>query len=200
MAFRAFLIAIFIAAAVAPALATDYMVGDDKGWASGVNYTEWAQGKDFRVGDTLSIAPALATDYIIGDNAFWTLGVNYTVWTEGKDFRVGDTLMFMYKPGSHNVLSVNGDDFEKCTSSNVSAVPLMSGHDVIPLTSPGKKWYICDIGDHCSRGMKLVITVSAAEGPIPSPTPGTSPAVEVSPWRSCAWMVAMMAVYRMIMA
>lgn len=112
----------------------------------------------------------------------------------------------MYKTGAHNVLKVNGTDFQKCSSSNASAVPLTSGNDKITLATPGKKWYICEIADHCSRGMKLVITVSAADGPAPSPIPGSSPpgtsaAAEVSPLKSCVWMLAaVMAAYKMIMA
>jgi len=35
------------------AMATDYVVGDDKGWTLDFNYTTWAQDKVFRVGDTL---------------------------------------------------------------------------------------------------------------------------------------------------
>ncbi|KAL0296077.1 UNVERIFIED_CONTAM: Lamin-like protein [Sesamum radiatum] len=155
-----------------------------------------------------AVTPALAADYMVGDNAGWNLGVNFTTWAAGKDFRVGDTIMFMYTPGTHNVLKVNGADFNQCVSSNASAVPLTSGNDVIALSTPGKKWYICDVADHCSKGMKLVITVSAAEGPIPAPVPGspaltppaTSAAGGVSPLKSCVWMVAVMAAYKIIMA
>ena len=35
------------------AMATDYIVGDDKGWALDFNYSQWAQDKVFRVGDSL---------------------------------------------------------------------------------------------------------------------------------------------------
>jgi len=31
----------------------DYNVGDSSGWASGVDYTNWASGKTFKVGDNL---------------------------------------------------------------------------------------------------------------------------------------------------
>uniref|UniRef100_A0ACD5ZCT2 Uncharacterized protein n=1 Tax=Avena sativa TaxID=4498 RepID=A0ACD5ZCT2_AVESA len=40
-------------AAVAPAHAVDYTVGDSSGWASGVDYSTWASDKTFNVGDTL---------------------------------------------------------------------------------------------------------------------------------------------------
>ncbi|ERM93590.1 hypothetical protein AMTRI_Chr03g56030 [Amborella trichopoda] len=35
------------------ALATDYVVGEDKGWTIDFDYNAWAEGKDFMVGDTL---------------------------------------------------------------------------------------------------------------------------------------------------
>ncbi|KAG6399251.1 hypothetical protein SASPL_140727 [Salvia splendens] len=53
MASKALLITILVAAAVAPALALDYMVGDGEGWKLKVNYTQWAAGKTFVVGDNL---------------------------------------------------------------------------------------------------------------------------------------------------
>ncbi|MED6149281.1 hypothetical protein PIB30_060928 [Stylosanthes scabra] len=34
--------------------ATDYAVGDSSGWSLGVDYTTWASGKTFKVGDTLT--------------------------------------------------------------------------------------------------------------------------------------------------
>ncbi|KAK8937252.1 hypothetical protein KSP39_PZI012529 [Platanthera zijinensis] len=47
----------FIAVAVLPAIvsveATNFLVGEDDGWSLGVNFAEWAEGKQFKVGDTL---------------------------------------------------------------------------------------------------------------------------------------------------
>ncbi|XP_010515443.1 PREDICTED: uclacyanin-3-like [Camelina sativa] len=40
-------------AAVPSILAVTFQVGDTAGWNSGVDYTTWASGKTFRVGDTL---------------------------------------------------------------------------------------------------------------------------------------------------
>ncbi|XWS57878.1 hypothetical protein CRYUN_Cryun09bG0211100 [Craigia yunnanensis] len=44
-----------IVAAIAPAIsfATEFIVGDDEGWTLGVDYQEWAYGKQFFVGDAL---------------------------------------------------------------------------------------------------------------------------------------------------
>ena len=35
------------------AMAMEYVVGDDQGWRPGFNYTAWAEGKQFLVGDSL---------------------------------------------------------------------------------------------------------------------------------------------------
>jgi len=37
------------------AFATDFTVGDDSGWNQGVDYTKWASGKTFKVGDNLGM-------------------------------------------------------------------------------------------------------------------------------------------------
>ncbi|KAL0281923.1 UNVERIFIED_CONTAM: Uclacyanin-3 [Sesamum angustifolium] len=200
MASKAFLI---VAMILGPTLAYSYKVGGDSDrWKSGDNYTEWAKGK---------VRDAIATNYVVGDEAGWKVGVNYTAWAEGKTFRVGDTLVFMYTSGNHNVMKVDGADFQKCASSNASAKPLTSGNDVITLATPGKKWYICNVADHCSKGMKLVITVFEAEAPAPAPAPlpgsstppppGTSAAsgISISPLKYNVWMLAAMALSKMVM-
>ena len=47
-----FLAVVFAAASLASA--TQWMVGDGGGWRAQFNKTGWADGKTFRVGDTLS--------------------------------------------------------------------------------------------------------------------------------------------------
>jgi len=75
------------------------------------------------------------------------------------------------------VFKVNGTAFQSC------AVPpeneaLTSGNDRIVLATPGRKWYICGVGGHCSAGQKLVITV------LPQTLPPTlSPAPQPSPFQ-----------------
>jgi RNA 3'-terminal phosphate cyclase len=39
--------------AAALASATTFTVGDDQGWAMGVDYIDWVRGKTFSVGDKL---------------------------------------------------------------------------------------------------------------------------------------------------
>ncbi|KAL0399736.1 UNVERIFIED_CONTAM: Lamin-like protein [Sesamum radiatum] len=124
---------------------------------------------------TIAAPPAFATDYVVGDRSGWTLGVNYTAWAEGKEFYVGDRLIFKYAKGVHNVYKVNGTAFQQCAVPSPSEA-LTSGSDVITLATPGRKWYICGVGEHCASGMKLVITVDSsiapASAPAPAPTSG----------------------------
>ncbi|KAF6169896.1 hypothetical protein GIB67_034288 [Kingdonia uniflora] len=102
---------------------------------------------------------ALAKEILVGDDSGWTINFDYQTWAAGKEFYVGDKLIFQYPIGVHNVLKVNGADFQTCTSP-VEVMPLTTGMDVITLSAPGKKWYICDVGTHCEvGGQKLFITV-----------------------------------------
>ncbi|KAL0329668.1 UNVERIFIED_CONTAM: Lamin-like protein [Sesamum radiatum] len=165
-------------------------------------------------------APASAAYYTVGDDAGWKLGVNYTLWAEGKEFRVGDKLVFKYNQDAHTVAKVNASDFQQCVASNASNV-LTSGNDEITLSTPGTKWYICSIADHCTKGMKLVITVSTAQAPAPAPmpwpvaptprtmplpaapsfpqTPATSAAGDVSTLQSYMWILGALAAFKVIL-
>ncbi|KAL3619369.1 hypothetical protein CASFOL_036939 [Castilleja foliolosa] len=144
------------------------------------------------------IVPCSGIDYMVGDDVGWRLGVDYSAWAQGKDFRVGDTLVFKYYPGAHNVIEVNESDFGKCASSNVSTVPSTSGIDIVHLTTTGMKGYICSVGEHCSAGMKLGITVS---DPLSAPFPSlSSPSSSGATVKSSVLMFFVTAALTMIMA
>ncbi|CAJ1920490.1 unnamed protein product [Sphenostylis stenocarpa] len=115
----------------------------------------------------------MATDFVVGDDKGWTLDFNYTAWAEGKVFRVGDNLLFNYDKASHNVLKVNGTQFQGCNFTADNDL-LSSGKDSITLKAEGRKWYICGKGNHCANHqMKLVINVEAA-APTSAPAPTSS--------------------------
>ncbi|KAK3017586.1 hypothetical protein RJ639_003800 [Escallonia herrerae] len=112
---------------------------------------------------------AMATDYLVGDSSGWTVGFDYQNWAKDKVFHVGDSLVFNYTVGIHNVIKVDGAGFANCTIPSDNSNVLESGHDVITLAAPGKKWYICGKKKHCADGgQKLVINVEA-EAPAPAP-------------------------------
>ncbi|KAF7846796.1 hypothetical protein BT93_L3728 [Corymbia citriodora subsp. variegata] len=113
----------------------------------------------------------MGTDFMVGDDKGWTLDFDYQAWAEGKQFYVGDNLVFMYSEGVHNVLKVNGTGFQQCAGP-AGTVALATGNDVVPLSTPGRKWYICGVTTHCAaRNMKLAITVlPKTASPTPAPT------------------------------
>ncbi|XP_021833704.1 mavicyanin-like [Prunus avium] len=124
----------------------------------------------------------LATDYVVGDDKGWTINFDYQAWAQGKLFYVGDNLVFNYPKGAHTVLKVNGTGFQQCASP-LDSVPLTSGKDVINLATPGRKWYICGVGQHCElRNQKLVITVlPSSSSSAPSSGPSSWPSATAGP-------------------
>ncbi|KAL4576487.1 hypothetical protein LXL04_012582 [Taraxacum kok-saghyz] len=133
----------------------------------------------FFVGTLIVLASSVsATEYIVGDESGWTLDFDYQAWAKDKVFIVGDTLVFKYANSAHNVMKVNGTGFQQCIVSSSNNGTLTSGRDIIPLQTPGRKWYICGVGKHCElRKMKLVITVlpqTMTPAPSPVPTIGAS--------------------------
>lgn len=124
---------------------------------------------------------AMAKEFVVGDEKGWTVGFDYQAWAANKIFRVGDTLVFNYAVGEHNVFKVNGTAFQSCEVPPKSEA-LSTGSDTIVLATPGRKWYICGVGEHCSAGQKLVITVQPNTLPPtlpPSPAPAPSPVQHV---------------------
>ncbi|XP_077210094.1 cupredoxin superfamily protein [Tasmannia lanceolata] len=121
---------------------------------------------------------ALTTEFIVGGEDGWTAGVDYAAWANGKKFFVGDVLVFNYAKGAHTVVKVNGTGFSACQTSPNSGV-FTSGNDKITLLTPGNKWYICGVSNHCSYyNQKLKITVMPKMmmwAPAPAPEAGMEP-------------------------
>ncbi|CAK7341493.1 unnamed protein product [Dovyalis caffra] len=78
----------------------------------------------------------------------------------------GTTFIFHYVVGAHNVFRVNGTGFQYCVNPPANEA-LSTGHDIVVLRTPGRKWYICGVGNHCENGLKLFIVVKPAETKAP---------------------------------
>lgn len=81
--------------------------------------------------------------------------------------------VFKYTQGAHNVFRVDGNGFQQCAAP-AGTEALATGNDIITLTTPGRKWYICGVGQHCEAGkQRLAITVfPQSEAPSSSPSSG----------------------------
>ncbi|CAN8280179.1 unnamed protein product [Cochlearia groenlandica] len=122
----------------------------------------------------LATAPAvLAVTYQVGDTDGWTTGIDYTVWVTGKTFRVGDTLEFIYG-SSHTLSVVDKAGYDGC-DGNEATDSYAGGDTKIILKTVGTKYFLCPVFGHCLGGMKLAVTVLAADSSPPSPPKNDSP-------------------------
>ncbi|KNA05280.1 hypothetical protein SOVF_191880 [Spinacia oleracea] len=91
---------------VSPATATDHIVGANKGWNPGMNYTDWANNQTFFVGDFISFRYKKFEYNVFEVNK--TGYENCTIegatgnWSKGKDF------IPLEKPGKHYFICGTG--------------------------------------------------------------------------------------------
>lgn len=80
----------------------------------------------------------------------------------------------------HTVAEVSSADYSACSASN-SIQSYSDQNTKIALTKPGTRYFICGTSGHCSGGMKLAVTVSAAAATTPTPTASSSPPSTATP-------------------
>ncbi|PON48525.1 Phytocyanin domain containing protein [Parasponia andersonii] len=122
---------------------------------------------------------SMAATYTVGGTTGWDTSSDPQTWASSKTFLVGDTLSFQYSP-MHNVIEVPKSDYDACQTSNLIQV-YNDGSTTIPLTSPGKRYFICGTAGHCQSGMKLEITTLATASSPPEAAPPTSAPKSSSP-------------------
>jgi hypothetical protein len=166
---RGLLLAILVVVAGVPASAKDYTVGDSSGWKPGVDYTGWAKGKTFSVGDTLCkhrprshSVICIICIYFANANAACMLEIPVACWL--PCWKLIARLLawfaaFQYGAG-HSVLEVSEADHSACSTSNPLRTHDGDSSTTVPLTKPGTRYFICGAAGHCASGMKLAVTVS----------------------------------------
>ncbi|KAK9284888.1 hypothetical protein L1049_024069 [Liquidambar formosana] len=118
---------------------------------------------------------AMAANYTVGgSNAGWDTSTDLKTWASSQSFLVGDNLIFQYSP-NHDVVEVGKSDYDSCQASN-PVQSYSSSPTTIPLSSPGKRYFICGTIGHCSQGMKVEVNTLAASSPsTPPPVSSVSP-------------------------
>ncbi|KAL6637053.1 hypothetical protein ACP70R_024625 [Stipagrostis hirtigluma subsp. patula] len=100
------------------------------------------------------VADAAAT-YYVGDGDGWSF--SSPSWPNGKHFHAGDVLG-KYIPWVHNVVAVDEDGYNSCTTPPGSRT-FASGNDRVRLAK-GDNFFICTRFGHCNLGMKLVVNAA----------------------------------------
>ncbi|KAH9744593.1 Uclacyanin 1 [Citrus sinensis] len=110
---------------------------------------------------------SMAANYTVGGpNGGWDTATDLRTWATSQKFLVGDNLIFQY-PSSHDVTEVSKPDYDSCQTSN-KIQSYTDGNTVIPLSSPGKRYFICGAPGHCTVGMKVEIDALASTSPAPA--------------------------------
>ncbi|GLT25901.1 hypothetical protein SLA2020_010010 [Shorea laevis] len=128
---------------------------------------------------------AVATNYTVGGpSGGWDTSTDLQTWASSQTFSAGDNLIFQYTP-NHDVLEVTKSEYDNCQSSN-ALQSYNDGYTIIPLTSAGKRYFICGTTGHCLQGMKVEIDTQASSTtpqpaaasplatPVSAPTPKAS--------------------------
>lgn len=133
---------------VAVVSATDHIVGANRGWNPGINYTLWANNHTFLVGDFICRSPQ--SIYIMCTFFFYLLLITLLVSA------------FRYQKNQYNVFEVNQTGYDNCTIEGATG-NWSSGKDFILLTKAKRYFFICGTGG-CFNGMKVTVVVH----PLPS--------------------------------
>uniref|UniRef100_A0A0E0AG58 Phytocyanin domain-containing protein n=1 Tax=Oryza glumipatula TaxID=40148 RepID=A0A0E0AG58_9ORYZ len=70
--------------------------------------------------------------------------------------------------GKHTVTEVDGAAFHACNRQGNTLMTWNSGNDTVALDKAGKRWFFCNVDNHCELGMKLVVDVADPNAPAPA--------------------------------
>uniref|UniRef100_A0A0D9WVW6 Phytocyanin domain-containing protein n=1 Tax=Leersia perrieri TaxID=77586 RepID=A0A0D9WVW6_9ORYZ len=125
----------------------------------------------------VALLPAMASamDYTVGDGNGWTLKYPSN-WADGKSFQIGDKLgIHTRTKGNHTVTEVDGPTFHACNRQGNTLNTYNSGNDTVALDKAGRRWFFCNVEDHCEKGMKLLVNVVDPNAPAPASPPPPPP-------------------------
>ncbi|OEL36220.1 hypothetical protein BAE44_0002765 [Dichanthelium oligosanthes] len=104
--------------------------------------------------------PALAADHVVGGSV-WCIPPSaglYRAWADNRTFFIGDNLVFRFETGFYDVVQVSRREYEDCTADDPYNI-FRAGPAVVPLDATGVRYYVCTVGNYCSLGVRLYVTV-----------------------------------------
>ncbi|KAJ4973788.1 hypothetical protein NE237_006962 [Protea cynaroides] len=134
-----------------------------------------------------------ATQHVVGGSQGWDVSADLSSWASGNTFKVGDQLVFKYTTGLHSVVELGSESAYKNCAIGSGVNTMNGGKDVVKLTKPGTRYFICGTPGHCSQGMKLKInTVTAAAATTPNSTDSSSSVSSASALQSYVYLAPTM--------
>ncbi|KAB1215020.1 Blue copper protein [Morella rubra] len=182
MAMQAVALLITLLLATPVVYGAQHIVGGSSGWVQSGDYSTWAAGETFTVGDTLAIAPTFK-------EGLWNMDKNLNKPDTGilKNWHPELSARMFNYGSSHGVDQVSQTDYTNCNAGN-AIQSYQGGSTTIKLSNPGPMYFMCPTIGHCAGGMKLAVNVVAASttpsGTTPSPpstAPTTTPSTTVPP-------------------
>ncbi|KAK2991914.1 hypothetical protein RJ640_006091 [Escallonia rubra] len=119
---------------------------------------------------------ATANTFTVLEEMGWRIpdvgDIMYKTWAAQKDFELGDVLVFNWN-GTHNVAKVTKEDYDNCNSTNVLGSIQTTSPANFTLDINGSNYFICTVGNHCSRGQKVTATIETSAAVLTTATLST---------------------------
>ncbi|MED6143814.1 hypothetical protein PIB30_009314 [Stylosanthes scabra] len=113
--------------------ATDFTVGDSSGWALKFDYTAWAKGKTFKVGDTLTFKYNPSFHQVNEVNKCNYDGCNLSNPT--KNYKGGNTTITLFEEGCYYFLCPIDDHCSEGMKLEVIVAAYSSGSPSTPYST-----------------------------------------------------------------
>ncbi|GMI90981.1 hypothetical protein HRI_002767400 [Hibiscus trionum] len=167
---------LLISCMVVPSLAKVYTVGDSSGWTTGVDYSTWASGKTFKVGDSLVFNyPTSHTVDEVSSSDYSSCTVGNAITTDNS----GATTVALKKAGTHYfICGVVGH----CGNGMKLAVKVESGSAPTPAPAPSKSKSKSSSKSPSSSSASSPTSSDTTSTTTPSTTTTTTKAPDSSSW------------------
>ena len=150
-------ILVFVLLHVKASQATTFMVGDSSGWTFNIN--NWASGKKFKAGDKLgNITKLKHPTYTLYLSTNMLISLQVPTLFCVFLFYLYETV-FKYNPSFHNVVAIDEDGYNGCSTASPSSKVYSTGNDAVKLLK-GHNYFICGVPGHCDMGLKIRVNAS----------------------------------------